>query len=119
MIDRIEFDADFPGGKKHIEITAPMGAGGIYHILVDRYFNGQLMYSNGEWRCALNSKTVLAGDDVSVIIGMLEEKQNAGVIPGIDHLISSTKFFCYAGASFVEARQKPICKELYKTLFHL
>jgi hypothetical protein len=68
MIDRIEFDVDFPGGKKHIEITAPMGAGGIYHITVDRGFQGQLMCSkNGQWTCALNSKTILTGDDVSVV----------------------------------------------------
>jgi hypothetical protein len=65
----IEFEVQFPDSIKKIKVTEPMGAGRIYHVSVDSYFEGQLIRSeNGGWRCALNSKTILTGDDVAAII---------------------------------------------------
>jgi len=50
-----------------------MGAGGIYHVMVDKYYNGQLMKSHNGWRVHLHPTTILQGDDVAVIIELIEE----------------------------------------------
>jgi hypothetical protein len=40
----IELDTFFGDKPVHIEISAPMGAGGAtYHIMVDKYFHGTIM----------------------------------------------------------------------------
>jgi len=57
----------------HVEIAASMGAGGIYHVMVDKYYNGQIMKSHNGWRIQLHPTTTLQGDDVAVIIELLEE----------------------------------------------
>ena len=39
----------------HVEIASSMGAGGIYHVIVDKYYNGQIMKSHNGWRVQLAS----------------------------------------------------------------
>jgi len=50
-----------------------MGAGGIYHVMLDKYYNGQIMKSHNGWRVNLYPTTILQGDDVAVIIELIEE----------------------------------------------
>jgi hypothetical protein len=70
----IEITARFGNSLKHVEVTAPMGVGGqVYYILIDKYFNGQLIHENERWRCALHPTTILQGDDVQILIDMIEE----------------------------------------------
>jgi len=69
VMTKIEFDAWFGNEMKHIEISAPFGMGGeIYHVDIDRYYNGVVMFTNGEWRIQLNPTTILQGDDVQILI---------------------------------------------------
>jgi hypothetical protein len=65
-MDKIEIDTFFGDRPTHVKIAAPMGAGGIYHVMVDKYYNGQLMKSHYGWRVHLHPTTILQGDDVSV-----------------------------------------------------
>jgi len=41
--------------------------------MVDKYYNGQLMKSHHGWRVRLHPTITLQGDDVSVIISLIEE----------------------------------------------
>ena len=69
VMTKIEFDAWFGNEMKHIEISTPFGMGGeIYHVDIDRYYNGVVMFTNGEWRIQLNPTTILQGDDVQILI---------------------------------------------------
>ena len=72
-MDKIEIDTYFGDKPTHVEIAAPMGAGGIYHLMVDKYYNGQVMKSHNGWRIQLHPTTTLQGDDVVVIIELLKE----------------------------------------------
>jgi hypothetical protein len=72
QLKKIEFDATFDDKKKQVEISWPTGAGDAVHISIDKYYNGQMFYQNGEWRAYLNSGTILTGDDVSVLIEIIE-----------------------------------------------
>jgi len=70
----IELDAQFGEEMKRVEVTTPMGAGcGIYHVPIDRYYNGQFIHENERWRCALHPTTILYGD-VQILIDMLDQE---------------------------------------------
>jgi hypothetical protein len=73
---KIEFDATFGDKTKHIEISWPTGAGDTIHISIDNYYNGQMAYQNGEWRAYLVTGTILTGDDVSVLIEIIERDKS-------------------------------------------
>lgn len=60
----------------HIEISAPMGAGNVYHVIIDKYYNGQIINTSRGWQVYLNPKTILQGDDVSVILELIEDRTN-------------------------------------------
>jgi hypothetical protein len=42
------------------------------YVSIDRYHQGQLVFAQGEWRAHLNAKTILQGDDGSVLIEIIE-----------------------------------------------
>ena len=57
----------------HIELSAVNGAGQLYHVNINRYYEGRLFKSdNYGWQVYFNSKTILQGDDVAVIIELIE-----------------------------------------------
>jgi len=56
----------------HIEIGATMGAGEVFHMSLNKYYNGRIWKTNDGWRHDLNPKTILQGDDVAVIIELIE-----------------------------------------------
>jgi hypothetical protein len=73
---KIEFKASFGNKKKAVEIIQPAGAGGLYQILIDRYYHGTMNKINGEWVAHLNRNSELTGDDVQIIIDLLEKNMD-------------------------------------------
>ena len=69
----IEIDTYFGNRPVHIEISNAMGAGSSYHVMINRYYNGRVWKTNDGWRHDLNPKTILQGDDVAVIIELIEK----------------------------------------------
>ena len=51
-----------------------MGAGEVFHVTVNKYYNGRLWKTSNGWRHDLNPKTILQGDDVAVIIELVEQQ---------------------------------------------
>jgi len=72
----IEFDAQFGDKPVHIEITPAMGAGEVFHVTVNKYYNGRLWKTRDGWRHDLHPTTIVQGDDVTVIIELIETKEN-------------------------------------------
>ena len=70
----IEIDTFFGDKVVHIEISASMGVGGAtYHVVLDRYYSGSLMKSSTYgWQVHLHPNTILPGDDVAIIIDLIE-----------------------------------------------
>ena len=64
----------FGDNPVHIEISATMGAGDVFHVTIDKYYNGRLWKTSDGWRHDLNPKTILQGDDVAVIIELVEQQ---------------------------------------------
>jgi hypothetical protein len=70
-MQQIEIDPYF--WPTHVEISAPHGTGAaIFHVMINKYYNGELMKAYDGWRVYLNTKTILQGDDVCVIIDLIE-----------------------------------------------
>ena len=71
---KIEIDTLFGDKPVHIEISAPLGAGNSYFVMIDKYYNGALTrQANYGWHVNLHPTTILRGDDVAVIIELIEE----------------------------------------------
>jgi hypothetical protein len=70
---KIEFDATFGNKIRHIEISWPTGAGDAIYISVDKYHQGQMFYQNGGWQPYLATGTILTGDDITVLIEIIEK----------------------------------------------
>ena len=51
-----------------------MGAGNVFHVTVNKHDNGRLLRTSNGWRHDLNPKTILQGDDVAVIIELVEQQ---------------------------------------------
>lgn len=70
MIDVIITDAD--GVAHRVEVTQPLGSGGGFHVMVDRYYQGAIVRRPDGW-CAYLKSALLTGDDVRVILDMINE----------------------------------------------
>jgi len=73
-MNSIEINTTFGERPSIVEITAPMGAGNVYQVIVDKYYNGQIINTTRGWQVYLNPKTILRGDDVSVILELIERE---------------------------------------------
>jgi hypothetical protein len=74
-VKNIEIDTAFGDRPVHIEISAPSGAGNSYQVMVNKYYNGEITKtSNHDWQIHLSPKTILHGDDVSIIIDLIEDR---------------------------------------------
>ena len=56
------------------EISAPLGGGGSYFVMINKYYNGSITKTaNYGWQIHLHPTTILQGDDVAVIIDLIEQ----------------------------------------------
>ena len=68
------FDTQFGDKQVHIEVSAPLGGGNSYYVIIDKYYNGALTKTaNYGWQIHLHPTTILQGDDVAIIIDLLEQ----------------------------------------------
>ena len=73
-MDEIVIDTYFGGKPAHVE-SAPHGTGAAtFHVMINKYYNGDLMKAYDGWRVHLHPITLLQGDDVAVILELIEEK---------------------------------------------
>ena len=71
---KIEIDTFFGDKQVHIEVSAPLGGGGSYRVMINKYYNGDIMKSSiYGWQIHLHPNTMLQGDDVAVIIDLIEQ----------------------------------------------
>ena len=69
----IVIDTFFGDKLVHLEISATMGAGEVFHVTVNKYYNGRAWKTSDGWQHDLNAKTILQGDDVQIIIDLIEK----------------------------------------------
>src|SRR5690242_3844693 len=73
-MNKIEFDAVFGNDLTHIEIAAPSGIGGAtYFVEINDYYEGCLHKTADGWVVHLHQNTMLQGDDVQILIDMIEQ----------------------------------------------
>ena len=73
-MEKIEIDTYFGHKPTHVEISASHGAGAAtFHVMINKYYNGELMKAYDGWRVHLHPTTILQGDDVAVILELIEE----------------------------------------------
>jgi hypothetical protein len=66
----IELDTFFNNYQVHIEVTRAFS--GTYQVWINKCYHGILMKAADGWIVHLHRNTFLQGDDVTVIIGMIE-----------------------------------------------
>ncbi len=59
--------------------------GNSYHVMINKYYNGSLMKAYDGWRVYLHPTTILQGDDVSVIIDLIEQNLNRARQAALEH----------------------------------
>lgn len=50
-----------------VELSQPTGAGGTWHIMVDKFYFGQMWKRNGKWEGYINGKTGLTFTDILIL----------------------------------------------------
>ena len=70
----IEIDTYFGDKPVHIRVIA--AADGIYQVTVNKLYDGVIMEAADGWRVHLHPTTILQGDDVAVIIDLIEQNLN-------------------------------------------
>jgi hypothetical protein len=76
-MDKVEIDTHFGNTPTHVELSTPTGAGGSFQVVIDKYYNGSLIKTERYgWQVHLHSNTILQGDDVAVIIELIETNLN-------------------------------------------
>ena len=69
---QIEFEIDFGGKIKKVELSPVTGSNGIVHLYIDKFYYGQLVKVKDKWEAYMN-KNELTGDDITAIIQIVEE----------------------------------------------
>jgi hypothetical protein len=69
----IEFDAPFGDKSRHIKLSSNSSGGGGYQILIDKYYHGEIVKVNDEWKARLNDKSFLTGDDITILGEIIEK----------------------------------------------
>jgi hypothetical protein len=60
-MEKVEIYTYFGDSQIHIEIGATMGAGEVFHVAVNKYYNGRVWKTNDGWQHDLNPKSELTG----------------------------------------------------------
>jgi hypothetical protein len=72
-MEKLEIDTYFGDKPVHIEIGATMGARGGFYVTINNYYQGRVWKTNDGWRHDLNPKSELTGDDLQILIDLIEE----------------------------------------------
>lgn len=69
----ITFTASFGDLQKKVRITAPLGAGLVYHVYIDNFYAGQIIQVEGKWTMQTGANSDLTVDDVQAIVERVVE----------------------------------------------
>ena len=72
-MEKIEIDTYF-GDKESILKLEQQWEPVVVFVTVNNFYNGRIWKTKDGWRRDLESKTILQGDDVAVIIELIEQK---------------------------------------------
>ena len=67
----LKFKAAFGDVDKEVEISQPFGAGGNYHLLIDRYFCGSIILRDDGWSVFFNQPDEYTTDDAAILIDLV------------------------------------------------
>lgn len=73
---RISFEAYCGEEVWSVELSQPNGGGGGFHIIIDRFYCGQIVMTSQGWRGYPNEKSELTWADMLVLIEMIENEEN-------------------------------------------
>jgi hypothetical protein len=79
---KICFTACFGDQEKEVELALPSGGGGSCHIMIDRFYYGQMVRYQGKWIVYLNRKAAeeLYTADRMILSEILENHMRFGEI---------------------------------------
>ncbi|WP_146217415.1 hypothetical protein [Chitinophaga sp. S165] len=69
---KIEFEAHFGHETKTIELVAPSGGGQGYQLMIDKYYQGRLIKTQGKWVGKFNPGCDLTVDDINILGEMID-----------------------------------------------
>lgn len=61
----------FGDERKVVEISQPIGGGEGYHIHIDRYYKGVLLYRDNRWIGYFHESTMFTAEDVDILIEII------------------------------------------------
>ena len=69
---KIEFETPFGDETKKIKLVSNDYGGGGYQILINNYYDGEIFWRDGTWQAHLSPKTILTGDDITILGEIIE-----------------------------------------------
>jgi hypothetical protein len=77
MTKPIEFDAQCGNEIMRVKISQPTGAADILHIYIGKYYHGQAVFQQGQWRVYLAAKSEFnTPEDIRLLIEIVEDSAN-------------------------------------------
>lgn len=78
MLKEIRFEAVFGNERKQVTISQPHGsaAQGL-QLYIGKYYCGQFLKRNGEWKAYLNDKSIpeFTSTDIDILIQIIEDSK--------------------------------------------
>lgn len=76
MTDKITRQLAYGNETKTMELSMAPGAGGAWHVLIDRYYKGQVLWVDGKWKAYVSED--LDTMDVALVEEMITEVMPKG-----------------------------------------
>jgi hypothetical protein len=73
-MNTIEFTIPWDNGRKTVKIVDVGSGSGGYQVLMDNYYNGDILFKGNEWVGLLNPKSELSIDDVQFLGSLVDEE---------------------------------------------
>jgi hypothetical protein len=70
----VEFEAQFGNETKKVKLVCNTGGCDGWQVLINSFYQGQIFYKDGIWQAHLNAKTILTGDDITILGEIIEKR---------------------------------------------
>lgn len=71
----IELSVPFGNEYKSVKIIENSMGGGNYQIMIDNYYQGDVVKIRGKWQAHLNNKSELTIDDIQLLSEIVEKNK--------------------------------------------
>lgn len=69
-----DIQVPLPNSARVAHLAQPHGGGIVYHIYIDKWYQGVMQAEQGKWVARLNDKSRLTSKEIAVIIAAIDSQ---------------------------------------------